>query len=32
MQLEESKFILLDLQFSVEELTKSLYKVGGGSF
>ena len=32
MQLEESQFILFDLQQSVEELAKSLYKVGGGSF
>ena len=28
MQLEESQFILFGLQQSVEELAKSLYKVG----
>ena len=32
MQLEESQFILFGLQQSVEELAKSLYAVGGGSF
>ena len=32
MQLEESQLILFDLQFSVEGLAKSVYKVGGGSF
>ena len=32
MQLEESQFILFGLQQSVEELTKSLYAVGRGSF
>ena len=32
MQLEESQFILVGLQQSVEELAKSLNKVGGGSF
>ena len=31
MQLEESQFILFDLQFSVEELAKS-YAVWSGSF
>ena len=32
MKLEESQLILFDLQQSVEELAKSLYKIGGGSF
>ena len=32
MQLEESQFILFDLQQSVEEVAKSLYAVGRGSF
>ena len=31
MQLEESQFILFDLQQSVEEVAKSLYAVGRGS-
>ena len=31
MQLEESQFILFDLQQSVEEIAKSSYAVGGGS-
>ena len=32
MHLEEGQFILFGLQQSVEELAKSLYAVGGGSF
>ena len=32
MQLEESQLILVGLKQSVEELAKSLNKVGGGSF
>ena len=32
MQLEESPLILFGLQQSVEELAKSLYAVGRGSF
>ena len=32
MHLEESQFILFDLQQSVEEVAKSLYAVGRGSF
>ena len=32
MLLEESQFILFDLQQSLEEVAKPLYKVGGGSF
>ena len=32
MQLGESQFILFDLQQSLEEVAKPLYKVGGGSF
>ena len=32
MQLEEIKFILFDLKQSVEEVAKSLYAVGKGSF
>ena len=32
MLLEENQFILFDLQQSLEEVAKPLYKVGGGSF
>ena len=32
MHLEESQFILFDLQQSVEEVAKSSYAVGKGSF
>ena len=32
MQLQESQVILIDLQFCLDELAKSLYAVGRGSF